>query len=326
MPVKVVDVSAKKVGDFTEYLATLKSRRSSVLQPQVEGQITKIFVHSGDHVSEGTPILQIDPLKQQATVNNLQANQQSKQATLQLAERELQRREALAKAGVISRQELDQAQTAYDSAKADVEATGAGVREQQVQLHYYTVKAGGDGTVGDIPVRVGDRVTTQTVLTTLDLGGELEAYVYIPGRQVADVKVGTPVELIGDDGKVLTRSAVTFVSPRVDPTSQLVLIKAQVSNKNHEFRNDQVVHARVIWQKSERPTIPVTAVSRISGETFAYVAETNGGQTVAKQRNVKLGEIMGNDYVILDGIKPGDKLITTGVQMLADGVPVKPQA
>src|SRR3954447_4864357 len=102
MPVKVQEVQARKVGDFTEYLATLKSRRSSVVQPQVEGQITKIFVHSGDHVSDGSPLLQIDPLKQQATVSNLQANQQSKQATLQLAERELQRRESLAKAGVIS--------------------------------------------------------------------------------------------------------------------------------------------------------------------------------------------------------------------------------
>lgn len=326
MSVKVEEVRGRKVGDFTEYLATLKSRRSSVVQPQVEGQITKIFVHSGDHVSEGTPILQIDPLKQQATVNNFEANRSSKLATLQLAERELHRREALAKAGVISRQELDQAQTAYDSAKADVEATGAGVREQQVQLHYYMVKAGADGTVGDIPVRVGDRVTTQTVLTTLDLGGELEAYVYVPADKSADLKTGTPVELVNDDGNAVMRSAVAFISPRVDPTSQLVLIKALVSNKDHTFRNEQVVHAHVIWRELERPTIPVTAVSRISGQTFAYVAESNGGQTVAKQRTVKLGEIMGNDYVVLDGIKPGDKLITTGVQLLADGVPVKPQA
>jgi RND family efflux transporter MFP subunit len=326
MPVKVEEVHARKVGDFTEYLATLRSRRSSVVQPQVEGQITKIFVHSGDHVSEGAPILQIDPMKQQATVNNLEATRQAKVATLQLAERELRRREELFKAGVISRQDLDQQQTAYDSAKADVEATGAGVREQQVQLHYYTVKAGGDGTVGDIPVRVGDRVTTQTVLTTLDLGGQLEAYVYVPADKSAELKVGTPVELIADDGSVLLRTAVTFVSPRVDPTSQLVLIKATVPNNEHRFRNEQVVHARVVWKESDRPTIPVTAVARISGQTFAYVAETNGGNSVAKQRTVKLGEIMGNEYVVLDGIKPGDKLITTGVQLLADGVPVKPQA
>jgi RND family efflux transporter MFP subunit len=296
------------------------------VQPQVEGQITKIFVHSGDHVSEGSPILQIDPLKQQATVNNLEATRQAKLATLRLAERELRRREELAKAGVISKQDLDQAQTAYDSANADMEATGAGVREQQVQLHYYTVKAGGDGTVGDIPVRVGDRVTTQTVLTTLDLGGELEAYVYVPAEKSRDARAGTPVELIGNDGKVLLRSLVTFVSPRVDPTSQLLLIKAPITNKDHAFRNEEVVHARVIWHESERPTIPVTAIARVSGETFAYVAESNGGQTVAKQRTVKLGEIMGNEYVVLDGIKPGDKLITTGVQNLADGVPVKPQA
>ncbi len=326
MPVKVETVTAQKVSDFTEFLATLRSRRSSILQPQVEGQITKVFVTSGDHVSTGTPILQIDPLKQEATVNNLQASRQSKLATLQLAETELNRRKQLFAAGVIAKQDLDQAQTAYDAAKADAEATAAGVREQQVQLHYYTVKAPADGIVGDIPVRVGDRVTTQTVLTTLDLGGELEAYISIPAENAQDVKLGTPVDILGDEPNSTVRTKVDFISPRVDPSTQLLLIKATIPNNDRRFRNEQVVHARVVWKFVDRPLIPVTAVSRISGRTFAYVAEENGGNAVARQRAVNLGEIMGNNYVVLDGLKPGDKLITGGVQMLADGMPVKPQA
>jgi multidrug efflux pump subunit AcrA (membrane-fusion protein) len=72
--------------------------------------------------------------------------------------------------------------------------------------------------------------------------------------------------------------------------------------------------------------IPVTAVSRMAGQTFAFVAESNGKQTVAKQKPVQLGEIVGNNYVILDGIKPGEQIITSGVQMLADGMPVAPQS
>jgi len=324
MPVKVQTVSAQKVSDFTEYLATLKSRRSSVVQPQVDGQVTKIFVRSGDRVSAGTPILQIDPLKQQAAVNNLEANRESRLATLQLAEKELQRRRQLAAAGVVSKQDLDQAQTAFDAARADVEGLAAGVREQRVQLQYYTVKALSDGVVGDIPVRVGDRVSNQTVLTTLDQGGELEAYISVPADRAGDLRRGTPIEIVNGEGAV--RTTVSFVSPRVDPETQLLLIKAAVPNKDGRFRNEQVVHARVLWREVERPLIPVTAVSRVSGQTFAFVAEQNGDKAVARQRAITVGEIMGNNYVVLEGVNPGDKLITGGVQMLADGMPVKPQA
>ena len=116
------------------------------------------------------------------------------------------------------------------------------------------------------------------------------------------------------------------MSPRVDPQKQLLLVKADVPNANHQFRNDQLVHARVIYQQIDKPLVPVTAVSRMAGQTFAFVAESDGEQTVAKQRPVELGDIVGNNYVVLDGIKPGDRIITSGVQMLADGMPVLPQS
>jgi multidrug efflux pump subunit AcrA (membrane-fusion protein) len=74
------------------------------------------------------------------------------------------------------------------------------------------------------------------------------------------------------------------------------------------------------------PTIPVTAVTRIGGQAFAYIAERQNGQFVARQRAIQVGDMAGNDYVVLDGIQPGDQIITSGVQMLADGAPVAPQS
>ncbi len=326
LAVKIEVAKLERVGDYTEYLATMKSRSSSVLQPQVEGQIVQIYVKSGDQVTAGTPILEIDPLKQQATVHNQEANRRAKVATLDLARVELERRKKLYAEGVTSKQDLDQAQTAYDAAKADVDATEAGVREQQAQLHYYTVRAPAAGTIGDIPVRVGDRVATTTVLTTMDKGGELEAYISIPSEKSGAVKLGTPVEILADDGKPPVRSRVTFVSPRVDPDTQLLLIKAVVPNTERRFRNEQVVHAHVIWSELDVPVIPVTAVARVSGQMFAYVAESNGKQLVARQRGLRLGDVVNNNYIVLDGIKPGDKVIVTGVQMLADGIAVTPSS
>src|SRR5689334_14506521 len=122
LPVKVLIAQLQPVGDYTEYLATLKSRNAAVIQPQVDGNVTKIFVASGAHVQAGQPLMEIDPSKQEATVNSQEATQKLKEANLAYAKKELERRKQLAAEGVISRQELDQAQAAYDAALADVEA------------------------------------------------------------------------------------------------------------------------------------------------------------------------------------------------------------
>ena len=326
MPVKVQTATLQKVGEFTEYIATLRSRHASVLNPEVEGQVTRILVRAGQTVQAGQPLLEIDPRKQEATVTSQEAGTRAREAAVQYAAQDLQRKKNLFAAGVISKQELDLAQAAYDAAHAELDANQADVRQQRVQLHYYSVTAPETGIVGDIPVRVGDRVTNSTVLTTLDTGGDLEAYISVPAEKSGEVKLGMPVELLDEEGKPVARTATSFVSPRVDPETQLLLIKANVPNSERRFRNEQVVHARVIFREQERATIPVTAVSRLAGQTFAFVAANENGKTVAKQRTVRLGEVVGNDYVVLEGINTGDKVIISGVQMLADGAPVAPQS
>lgn len=325
-PVKVITAQDQMVPISTDYLATLRSRNSAVLQPQVEGDITRIFVHSGERVEAGSPILEIDPRKQQATVQNQEAAYKSSQATLQQAEVDLGRKKQLYTAGVIAKADLDASQSAYDAAKANAEAMEAATHEQRVQLRYYTVNAPTGGVIGDIPVKVGDHVTNQTQLTTLDRGGQLEAYVYLPSEKAGTVRVGTPVDLLDNTGKVLTRTKVSFISPRVDPDSQTLLVKTQVPNAEMKFRNDQQVHVRVVWSERPAPLIPVTAVSRLSGKMFAFVAEGEGQQAVARQRTIDVGDLTGNDYVVLNGIKPGDKVIVSNVQMLVDGTPVIPQS
>ncbi|ABF41819.1 secretion protein HlyD [Candidatus Koribacter versatilis Ellin345] len=323
MHVQTQPALAQNVGDFTEYLATIKSRGSSILQPEVEGQITQIFVKSGQHVQPGQVLMEIDPRRQAATVSSQEANANSKRANLDWASKELERRKGLYAAGVISRQDLDQALTSYDAAKADLTAMDETVKQQKVQLHYFSVYAPTAGIVGDIPVRVGDRVTVATVLTTLDTGAGLEAYISVPAEKSADVKQGMPVTLATSDGKTVA-TTISFISPRVDPATQLLLVKANVPASS-DFRNDQVIHARVIWKSVSRPTLPVTAVSRIGGATFAFVVGDNKGQAVAQQRSVQLGEIVGNSYTVLGGISPGDKVIVSSVNMLVDGMPIVPE-
>jgi RND family efflux transporter MFP subunit len=325
-PVKTMTAQAETVPLSTDYLATLRSRNAATLQPLVEGDITEILVNSGDRVQAGAPILEIDPRKQEATVNNQEAGLKSKEAIMQQAAIDLERKKKLFALGVLAKADLDTAQNTYDAAKADVEAFRAGTREQQVQLHYYTVRAPAAGVIGDIPVHVGDHVSATTVLTTVDKGGPLEAYLNVPAEKSGALKIGMPVDLVDDQGKPLTRTKITFISPHVDTDSQTLLVKTQVPNANMKFRNAQQVHARVVWSERKATVIPVTAVTRLSGKLFAFVAEGNGQQSVARQRVIQVGDLVGNNYVVLDGINAGDKVIITSVQMLADGMPVVPQS
>jgi RND family efflux transporter MFP subunit len=325
MRVKVDAINPQPVTDSSEYVATLKSRQSATISPQVEGSITNIFVHSGEHVNAGEPLMQIDPLKQEATVRNQQASTAAQEANLKWAQQQYDRSAQLSAAGVISKAELDQARANLDAAKAQLSALKASVNEQETQLHYYKVMAPMAGIVGDIPVHVGDRVTTSTLLTTVDKPGSLEAYVQVPVERAPDLKMGKEVEILGDQGTTIAKGKITFISPQVDSPTQTVLVKATVPNDNGLLRTAQFVHARVIWGTHQGVEVPVLAVSRIGGQFFVYVAEDSGGKSVAHQRQIKVGQLDGNNYVVLDGLKAGDKVIVSDTQMLADGMPVSAQ-
>src|SRR3954452_2244745 len=327
MPVKVMEAKAMPVNDTSDYVATLKSRDSAMIMPQVEGQITNIFVHSGDRVSAGAPLMEIDPLKQEATVKSLESGRSAQRSTLALAKQQYERAQGLASAGVVSKQDLDQAKATLDAAQAQIDSLNAQVREQEVQLHYYKVVAPRAGIVGDVPVRVGDRVTTATQLTTVDQPGSLEAYVYVPVERSSQLKMNLPVQVLDSAGKVLADTRVSFISPQVDNTTQTVLVKARIANGNDALRQSQFIRARLVWGTHQNPEVPILAVTRLAGQYFAFVAEPqNGGAFLAKQKPLTIGETVGNNYEVRAGIKPGDKVIVSGTQFLLDGAPVVPMS
>src|SRR4030081_2409501 len=206
MPVKVLEARAIPINDATEYVATLKSRDSAVIMPQVDGQVTKIYVHSGDRVGAGTPLMEIDPLKQQATVKSQQSSRAAQEANLSWAKQQYERARGLYSAGVISKQELDQAKTALDTTQSQVEALDAQVREQEVQLHYYKVAAPWNGVVGEVEAHAADRVPTSAVRITVHKPGSLEVSVYVPIEPPPPFKMNLPVQVLDSEGKVLANT------------------------------------------------------------------------------------------------------------------------
>jgi RND family efflux transporter MFP subunit len=323
MPVEAVTLVERPVEQTTEYVGTVKSRRSTTVQPQVEGFVTRILVRSGDRVRPGTPLMHIDAREKQAAVANLESQRAARAADLNYARQQAARMETLVEAGAASQAEMEQAQTALSTSEAQLKAAEAQIREQRVSLAFHQVTAPTAGVLGDIPVRVGDSVTRSTVLTTIDQNAGLEVYVNVPVQEAQNLKVGLPVHIVDDRGQVVATEPVTFVSPSVDGATQSVLAKVGLPEAGG-FRTEQFVRARVVWTEAPAITVPIVALNRINGQFFAYVAEGGeGGKVVARQRAVEPGPVVGNDYVVKSGLKPGEKLIVSGVQKIRDGAPVQ---
>ena len=322
-PVKVLRIGSQEVGNTSEYVAAIRSRNSATIMSDVEGWIFAINVRSGDRVKKGQSLMEIDPRRQAATVSNWESQRASKEANLQLAKVQLDRAKGLFSSGVMSKQDLDQAQSTYDAAAADVKSLDAQIHQQEVQLKYYSVFAPVDGIIGDIPVHVGDRVTNTTMLTTIDERKGLEVYLSIPSVRAKDLKIGAPVQILDTAGNVILTTRVNFISPQMDTATQTVLAKASVDQAADKLRSQQLVRARITWNTQPGIAIPVVAVARVSGQFFAFVAEQKDGKDVARQLPLTLGEISGNDYTVLSGLKPGDQVIVSGGQNLADGMPIR---
>ena len=336
MGVKVVTLAEKPIAQSSEYIATLRSMRSTTIMPLADGLVTRIFVVSGARVKPGQPILQLESDREQAALRSLEARRAALVAEVAFSRQQAERATALVSQGAVSRQEAEEAQTRLETGEAQIKALDAQIREQRVQVGYFQVTAPVAGVIGDVAVRVGERVTTSTEITTIDQssgptgsagrGSDLEAHIPVPLERATDLRLGLPVLFLDGAGTVVATNAITFVAPRVDEATQTVLVKSRLKEVPPAMRVQQYVRVRIVWQTSPGLSVPVVAVTRLSGQHFAFVAEPKDDGFVARQRPIKVGDIVGDDYVVLGGIKPGERLIVSGIQKLGDGVPVKPEA
>ena len=324
LPVDIVLLTPKPVEQTSDLVGTIKSRRTTTIQPMVQGILTKIAVTSGQHVEAGTVLFEVDAKPQEAAVSSLEQVRTAREADVAFAKQQADRAKKLLEVGAGSQADYEQATTQLKTAEAQLRAIDEQIKQMRTELAWYHVTASTAGTVGDIPVRQGDRVTPATELTTVEDRAGLEAYINVPVQQARGLKVGLPLRLLDDGGKVVANERIAFVSPSVDDATQTVLVKSTVS-PGAGFRADQFVRARVVWSTDPGLTVPLTAVVRVNGQYFAFIAADGPtpGSLVAKQRPVTLGAVLGNEYLLLGGLNAGEKLIVSGLQKIGDGAPVQ---
>ncbi|MEH2172456.1 efflux RND transporter periplasmic adaptor subunit [Nostoc sp.] len=367
--VKISTVQSGIIEESSDFIASLKSLRSVTLQPRIQGQVTQILVKSGDPVVQGAVILQVDPTPQaaiarnnpvpqvflmqlanaRATLKSLEAERPSYVANLQLYQQNYDKFVSLAEQGAVSRQTSNQfanrlanAKTSLDAIDSRIQAQRATILQaekslQQSNVNTQTQQPQSDkitapfsGTVGNIPVKVGDLVNTSTPLVNITQNRPLEVNISVPLQQGPQLRKGMPVEVMNTQGQKLGRSRIFFIAPNASNETQTILIKALFDNKNGQLRADQLVRTRVFWNQRPGVLIPTTAMTRIGGDTFVYVVETEispqgVSQQVARQRRVKLGEIKDNNYQVIEGLQPEDKVIISGLLNLRDGVAIVPE-
>jgi len=290
----------------------------------------------------------------QAELQALQAEQASAAADVELQKEEFRRAKFLVSQGAQSQQQLDQARRNLEAAQATLnsaqqrvqaarsrlEQANASLAQAQANaqaaredLEDKNVVAPIAGEVGDIPVKIGDYVAVGDNLTTITQNQVLELRLSIPIDRASQLRRGLPVELSSAGGeRTLARGQISFVASRANPNTQTILAKARFPNQEGQLRDQQKVQARVIWDKKPGILIPTTAVSRLGGQNFVFVAQQSDQspsrqtQLVARQKSVKLGEIQGNDYQVVEGVEPGEKIIVSGLLNLSDGVPITPKS
>jgi RND family efflux transporter MFP subunit len=372
VPVKLTVLAASPVDEYSDYIATIRSRGSIEIRPQVEGNVTRIFVKPGEVVPEGQQLIQIDPKRQQATTSGavaasgiasaevdrsratlaqLEASRTGRAATLRLAEEDQRRASALVKTGAIAPQAEEQTAATLASARAELTAadrqitaqragissaerslqqTQATLQAQAVELQYYRITAPFNGTVGDVPVKIGDLVTPTTLLTTLDdPASALEAWVSVPIEDAPRLHSALIAKVLDSTSAVVDEGKVTFVSPRIDPSTQSVLVKVELDGKPVALRAQQFLRARIVWSTEPGLRIPLASITRLNGQTFAFLvkdpdAASPHAPLEALQVKVVLGDMVGSDVIVKEGLKAGDRIVASGIQKIRNGSKVAP--
>ncbi|BAC91928.1 efflux RND transporter periplasmic adaptor subunit [Gloeobacter violaceus] len=281
------------------------------------------------------------------TLRSNQADRQSRLSNLRFQKRQFDSYTQLGTEGAVSQITVDQYRDSYETAKANVDAIDsqikaqqaqvararsglkqaeASLRQQQVQAQFYAIQAPFAGAVGDIPVKVGDYVGTDTRLLTVTENRPLEVNVAIPQERAVQLRKGMSIELLDNQGKVVGNGRIFFIAPNIDTGNQAVLVKALYDNPQGQLRADQTVQSRVIWNKQPGVLVPATAISRVAGQNFVFVAQApEAGKLVARQRPVVLGDIQGNDYQVKSGLKANERIVVSGTLKLTDGAPIVAQ-
>jgi membrane fusion protein (multidrug efflux system) len=334
--VQVAEVAPTNVSMHTEIIGQLDSPQNVEVRARVEAFVEKILFTEGTEVKEGAPLFLLDkkPFEERlAAANGMLAEAK---AQLNKYNKDVARLQPLALKKAIPQQDLDNAEASVEVGKAAVLSAHARVESSQLDLGYCDVRAPINGLIGAKQVSIGELVgkgqpTLLATMSTLDpiwfycAVSEVqylkaEGEVRRTGKQIAEL----PVSLILADGSVHpAKGKFVFIDRAVDTKTGTLRVRAEFANAEKLLRPGMFGRIKVdLGVRADSILVPERAVAELQGKNFMWII---GPDNKATQRAVKVGETLGENVMILEGIKPGERIVTEGLQKVREGSVVQPR-
>ena len=330
----VVTVGTSSTQMQTTYPATIKGVQDVQISPKVQGFITQINVREGQTVGVGQVLFVLDNATYQAQVRQAQASVNTAQAACNTAQLSYENAKKLFENKVIGDFELQSATNSYESAKASLSLAQASLASAKEMLSFCYVKSPAAGVVGTLPYKKGTLVNTATVLTTVSNNSQMEVYFSLTekdalvmaqtkGGQNAAMGAMPNVQLQLADGSVYAHEGkVTKMSGVIDPATGSIQVIALFPNPERMLKSGGSGAIIIPKSNSDAIVIPQRCVSEVQNKKFVY---TLGNDNKVKYTEIKVDpQTDGNNYIVTDGLKVGDKYVTNGITKLSDGMEIVP--
>jgi membrane fusion protein (multidrug efflux system) len=331
--VVVAEVVQKDVPIYIELVGSTLGSEDVEIRSRVEGYLVSINFTEGSLVRKGQLLYKIDPQPFLVAIDQAKANLATAQAALEKTNNDVARYKPLFEKQAVSKQELDNALSAQEAARAQVDAHKAAVAQAQLDLGYTNITSPVDGVIGTTQKKVGSLVRPgETVLNTVSQLNPIlfrcaiaEAEYLRLARRGADrdksLEKKFGVELILADGTVFPhKGRLDAIERAVDPTTGTLTGQFRFPNPEDILRPGQYGKARLVTDVKEGAlVVPQRAVQEIQGLYSIMVVKPDA---TVEQRMVKAGERVDNLWIVDSGIKPGEKVIVEGIQKVKPGVKV----
>lgn len=331
VPVKTVTVEPASLTVTESFPATLTANNTVELRSDVTGYLEAIIAVDGSWVNKGQPLYKIDESRYQATYNQASAALQQASADLAQKQRDLERYQNLLSHDAISRQTVDQASTAEKTSEASLAAAKAALARAATDLQHAVIRAPVSGKIGIAQVKVGDIVNAgQTLINTIVNDNPIYADFDIPQSRYREFfesyehpQASGRAYFIGfaDKSVYPQQGKILLVNNAVDPGTGTLRVRLVFPNKDGELKSGMtavvlVKHPTTAGQLA----VPANAIQQVLSETSVYVV---GENNVVQTRAIQAGPQVDSLLIVNAGLKPGDRVVTEGLQRIKPGDTVK---
>jgi len=339
LQVEVAKVIQQDVPIYSEWITTLDGFVNAQIAPQVSGYLIKQDYQEGAVVHKGQVLFEIDPRPFEAVLNQAKAQLQQAEASLGKAKQDVARDKPMAELHAIAQSQMDNDVQAELGAEATVASARAAVQTAQLNLDFTKVRSLVDGVAGIAKGQIGDLVGPQTLLTSISQVDPIKAYVALsesdylkfgnrihPFTSVKDLGQDKDLvaELILGDGSTYPSKGSFIIADRqVDVGTGTIRIAAAFPNPDNRLRPGQFGRVRTTLSiKKNALIVPQRAVTELQG---SYQVSVVGKDNKVSIRPVQVGESIGPNWIIQDGLKAGEFVVAEGSQKVSEGTLITPK-